>query len=93
MHRFQGDTILEKMLVDCRLQSFAHGQLSVAISRATACDKVIILGEVNDVNNRKIQGLIYRELVTFEEMIDRAHADFDVVEGGTAEDILMTCND
>ena len=88
VHRFQGDTILERMLVDCRHQSFAHGQLSVAMSRATGCAKVTILAEVDDVTQRSIQGLIYRELITFDEMIDRAHAD--VMEGGTTDDILMT---
>ena len=62
-HRFQGDTILGSLCVDVREQSFAHGQLSVAISRGTKCSSVTILGDENVRRTRRVRGLVYRKLL------------------------------
>ena len=78
VHRFQGDTVHEQLLVDCRVPSFAHGQLSVAISRCTGSKKLQILATQDDVRTRSLSGLIYREFITDEVISDQVHAEMDV---------------
>jgi hypothetical protein len=91
VHKFQGDTIHEELLLVCQKPSFAHGQLSVAVSRGTSCAKTAILTTDVNVMTRCLNGLVYREFLDddagFEDAVTEVIHDFDV-QGvrGTAVD-------
>ena len=99
VHRFQGDTVHEQLLVDCRIPSFAHGQLSVAISRCTASSKLQLLVSPDDYESRTLYGLIYREFLSEESIVhvkathhslfEQVHADMHVPE----ETVFQTLDD
>ena len=78
VHRYQGDTVYEKLLLDCRVHSFAHGQLSVAFSRATKASNFSVLASENDVATRKVTGLVYREFLSFEDDVTAAEVVMNV---------------
>ena len=78
VHRYQGDTVYEKLLIDCRVQSFAHGQLSVAFSRATKASNVSVLASPEDFAAQKVTGLVYREFLSFEDDVAAAEVIMNV---------------
>ena len=82
VHRYQGDTVYEKLLLDCRVHSFAHGQLSVAFSRATKAANVSVLASSEDVAARQVTGLVYREFLSFEDDVAAAEVIMNVQETG-----------
>ena len=82
VHRYQGDTVYEKLLIDCRLHSFAHGQLSVAFSRATKASNVSVLASHEDVAARQVTGLVYREFLSFEDDVTAAEVIMNVQGSG-----------
>jgi ATP-dependent DNA helicase PIF1 len=43
-NRSQGQTFTNKVIIDCRSPSFAHGQLYVACTRATDPNNIIVIG-------------------------------------------------
>ena len=53
IHRVQGQT-LERVVVDCRTPFFSHGQLYVALSRATRRDGVLLLTLPEQVEMRNV---------------------------------------
>jgi ATP-dependent DNA helicase PIF1 len=63
VHKYQGDTIKGKLLVDCSNPSFTHGQLSVAISRGVASENIALCVSPTDFDNQSIEGLLYRDLL------------------------------
>ena len=91
VHRYQGDTVYEKLLLDCRVHSFAHGQLSVAFSRATKASNVSVLGSETDVAARKVTGLVYREFLSFEDDVTAAEVIMNVQ--GTGEISADDCSE
>jgi hypothetical protein len=78
VHRFQGDTVEGKLLVDCRVPSFAHGQLSVAISRGTCCANIVIIASEESCHNRLVSGLIYREFLSWDVSLREFESSIDV---------------
>jgi hypothetical protein len=63
VHKYQGDTIKGKLLVDCSNPSFAHGQLSVAISRGVTSENIVLCVSRPDFESGSIDGLLYRDLL------------------------------
>jgi ATP-dependent DNA helicase PIF1 len=59
-NRSQGQTFTNKVIIDCRSPSFAHGQLYVACTRATNPNNIIILG----APTRQAIAVTYQELIT-----------------------------
>ena len=86
VHRYQGDTVYEKLLLDCRVHSFAHGQLSVAFSRATKASNVSVLALEEDAAKRQVTGLVYREFLSFEDDVAAAEVIMDVQGIGNISD-------
>ena len=64
VHRYQGDTITGQMIFDLRCRSFAHGQLSVGMSRATCCANVTLVVNPSDETSRRVTGVMYRQLIS-----------------------------
>jgi hypothetical protein len=62
-NRSQGQTFTEKVIIDCRSPSFAHGQLYVACTRATNPSNIIIIGAPS-----------YQAIaVTYQDLMIRSH--------------------
>jgi ATP-dependent DNA helicase PIF1 len=62
-NRSQGQTFTNKVIIDCRSPSFAHGQLYVACTRATDPNNIIILGAPTQ------QAIA----VTYQDLLVRSH--------------------
>ena len=75
VHRYQGDTIDRggRLLIHAS-NCFAHGQLSVAFSRAQRASQVIVVANLDGVRQRKVVGMAYRE---FLDLAARAEVDVE----------------
>jgi ATP-dependent DNA helicase PIF1 len=67
-NKLQGQTFSQKVIIDCRSPSFAHGQLYVACTRATNPNNIIVIGAVTR------QAIA----VTYQELIIRSHDEYQV---------------
>jgi len=65
-NRSQGQTFSNKVIIDCRSPSFAHGQLYVACTRATDPNNIIVIG----AETRQAIA------VTYQELIIRSHDEY-----------------
>ncbi len=65
INKSQGHTISNRMLLDFSEPSFAHGHLSVALSRITAYYNIMIFGkssQLSEDGNVIVQNIVYRDL-------------------------------
>jgi hypothetical protein len=74
-NRSQGQTFSEKVIIDCRSPSFAHGQLYVACTRATDPNNMIVIG----APTRQAIAVTYQELIQQSHDVYQAYQHQPVV--------------
>ena len=83
VHKYQGDTIDENGLLLIHASNcFAHGQLSVAFSRARRAAQVMVVADEESTYRRVVHGMAYREFLELAPRADEDGYDSERVDDG-----------
>jgi len=83
VHKYQGDTIDENGLLLIHASNcFAHGQLSVAFSRARRAAQVMVVADEESTYRRVVHGMAYREFLELAPRADEDGYDSEGVDDG-----------